>query len=186
MKVIEKAQYKITVSGAADTSHCGPQVNGLTEEIGREIIRQDGILLTGATTGAPYWAAKGAKEEGGLSIGFSPAVSEKEHTKVYRLPTDFFDVIVYTGFNYAGRNLILTRASDAVILVCGRVGTFNEFTIAFEDKKPIGVLEGSWSTDDLIKEIIKEAHRGPGKIVYDSDPKRLIQKVIQLINKERA
>jgi len=186
MKVTEKAQYKITVSGAAETSHCGPMANGLAEEIGREIIRQDGVLLTGATTGAPYWSAKGAKEEGGLSVGFSPAVSEKEHTNVYKLPVDYFDIIVYTGFNYSGRNLILVRASDAVIVVCGRMGTLNEFTAAFEDKKPIGILEGPWATDDLIKRMVEEAHRGPGKIAYDSDPKILVQKVIKLIQKERS
>jgi len=81
-------------------------------------------------------------------IGFSPAASEKAHVKSYRLPTDFHDVIVYTGFNYSGRNLILTRSSDAVIIICGRMGTLNEFSIAFEDNKPIGVLTGSGGTAD--------------------------------------
>jgi uncharacterized protein (TIGR00725 family) len=174
------------VSGAADTSHCGPDTLDLAESIGREVIRQGAVLLTGATTGAPYWAAKGAKEEGGLSIGWSPAVSEKEHVRVYKLPTDYFDFIVYTGFDYSGRNLFLTRASDAVIIVCGRMGTLNEFTIAFEDKKPIGVLEGPWATDDLIKEMIAQAHRGQGKIAYDTDPKSLVTKVIKLIKDTKA
>lgn len=185
MKVIEKAHYKIAISGAADTSHCGPHINALAEELGREVIRQRGVVITGATTGAPYWAAKGAKGEGGLSIGFSPAVSEREHVKVYKLPTDYFDVIVYTGFDYSGRNLILMRASDAVIIACGRIGTINEFTVAFEDKKPIGVLLGPFATDELIKEMVKEAHRGPGKIVYEADPKELVKKVIELIEIER-
>jgi len=179
-------KYKIVVSGAAETSHCGPNIHELAEQIGREVVRQGGVILTGATTGAPYWAAKGAKEEGGLSIGFSPASTEKEHIKVYKLPVDYFDVIVYTGFNYSGRNVLLTRAADGVIIVCGRMGTFNEFTIAFEDKKPIGILEGLWSTDDLIRQIVEEAHRGPGKIVYDSDPRTLVQKVIQLIEEEQS
>lgn len=186
MKVSEKARYKIAISGAADTSHCGAHINGLAEEIGREVVKQGGVVITGATTGAPYWAAKGAKEEGGLSIGFSPAVSEREHTKVYKLPTDYFDVIVYTGFDYSGRNLILMRASDAVIVVCGRIGTLNEFTVAFEDKKVIGVLEGPWATDELIKEMVAQAHRGSGKIVYDSNPQTLVKKVVALIDEERA
>ncbi|RJQ14523.1 hypothetical protein C4553_00400 [Candidatus Parcubacteria bacterium] len=186
MKVSEKAQYKIAISGASETSHCGPNIHELSEQIGREIVKQGGVVITGATTGAPYWAAKGAKEEGGLSIGFSPAASEKEHLKVYRLPTDYFDVIVYTGFNYSGRNLILMRAADAVIVACGRMGTLNEFTIAFEDKKPIGILEGPWATDETIKEMVEQAHRGPGKIVYDPDPKSLVQKVIKLIEEERS
>lgn len=155
-------------------------------KLGRLIVENNGVLITGATTGIPYWAAKGAKEAGGISIGLSPATSELEHAKVYKLPTDYFDLIIYTGFNYSGRNLLLTRAADAVVVLCGRVGTLNEFTIAFEDKKPIGVLEGPWPTDDLIKKIIAEGHRGQGKIVYDSDPEVLLKKVLKLVDQERA
>ena len=65
------------------------------------------------------------------------------------------DLIMYTGSGYSGRNLQLTRTSDAVIVGCGRIGTLNEFTIAFEDNKPIGVLEGDWPTDELIKKFWK-------------------------------
>ena len=54
---------------------------------------------------------------------------------------DYHDLIIYTGFDYSGRNLLLVRSADAVIEVCGRIGTLNEFTIAFEDQKPVGVLE---------------------------------------------
>lgn len=179
-------KYKIAISGAAETGHCGENALGLTKETGREVVLQRAILLTGATTGAPYWAAIGAKEAGGFVIGLSPAVSEAEHVKKYRLPVDYHDMIIYTGFGYSGRNLFLTRSADGVIFTCGRMGTVNEFTIAFEDNKPIGVLTNpGWMTDDIIKKIIEEAHRGPGKVVFDTDPKRLVQKVIQLIRKEK-
>lgn len=179
-------KYKIVVSAAAETSHCGPRALELTKELGREIVLQGAVLITGATTGAPYWAAIGAKDAGGFVIGLSPASSEIEHVKKYRLPLDYHDMIVYTGFGYAGRNLLLTRSGDAVVVSCGRMGTLNEFTIAFEEQKPIGVLTSSdWMTDDIIEKIIKEAHRGNGNVVYDSDPKRLISKVIQLVRKEK-
>jgi uncharacterized protein (TIGR00725 family) len=178
-------KYKISVSGAAETKHCHKNIIERSKEVGREIVRQNGILITGATDGIPYWAALGAKEEKGIVIGFSPAASPISHKKTYRLPTDHHDVIIYTGFEYAGRNLLLTRSSDAVIIACGRIGTLNEFTIAFEDQKPIGVLIESGGTADIIKDIVKNAHRGPGKIVYDSDPKKLISKVVKLIKKEK-
>ncbi len=178
-------KYKICVSGAAATGHCAKKTLELAKELGRQIIKHNGVLVTGATTGIPYWAAIGAKEEKGMVIGLSPAASEKSHLRKYRLPTDFHDLIIYTGFEYAGRNLLLTRSSDAVVIVCGRIGTLNEFTIAFEDKKPIGILTGSGGTADMIKEIIADAHRGPGKIVYDADPKTLIEKLIKLVNKEK-
>lgn len=178
-------KYKICVSGAAETEHCGKSAQELSRQMGREIVRHNGVVLTGATVGISYFAARGAKEVGGISIGLSPAATEKAHIKTYHLPTDFFDLIIYTGFDYSGRNLLLTRSADAVVLICGRMGTLNEFTIAFEDNKPIGILEGTGGTADMIKEIVKKSHRGPGKIVYDSDPKRLLEKLLKLIKKEK-
>lgn len=177
-------KFKLCVSGAAESGHCAPNALELAVEVGRQIAKQGAVLVTGATSGIPFWAAKGAKEAGGISIGLSPAVSEFAHVKTYRLPTDYFDLIIYTGFDYAGRNLLLTRSSDAVITICGRMGSLNEFTIAFEDRKPQGVLTGSGGTADSIEEIVAKMHRGPGNIVYESDPEKLVRKVLQAVDKE--
>ncbi len=179
-------KYKICVSGSAATNGCGTESLETAKEIGKQIVMHNGVLVTGATTGIPYWAAIGAKEAGGISIGFSPAATELAHVKQYRLPVDYFDLIVYTGFEYSGRNLILTRSADAVIIVCGRIGTLNEFTIAFEDQKPIGVLIGQGGTADMIKTIVENSHRGQGKIVYDTDPKALVERLIELIDREKV
>ncbi len=177
--------YKIAVSGAADIRACPSQAKRLAEEVGKEIARQGCILITGATTGIPYFSAKGAKKAKGMSIGFSPAASEKAHRRVYHLPLDYFDVVVYTGFDYSGRNLLMTRAADGVIIICGRLGTLNEFTVAFEDQKPIGVLVGSGGTADKIKELTKGPFRGQKKIVYEKEPKKLVKKLINLIKKDK-
>ncbi|MDD5433227.1 MAG: hypothetical protein PHE77_01015 [Candidatus Pacebacteria bacterium] len=177
-------RYKICVSGAADLDICCPNIKDLAMEVGREIVRQNCILLTGATTGVPYYSAKGAKEIGGISIGFSPAGSKKEHIKRYNLPADHFDLIVYTGFDYVGRNLILTKSADAAIIICGRTGTLNEFTIAFETRTPIGVLQGSGGTADIIQPVLAKGYRPKTKIVYDTDPVKLVQRVIQILNRE--
>jgi uncharacterized protein (TIGR00725 family) len=182
-------KYKICVSGASETSHCGEMAFNKAEELGKEIIRRGGVLIDGATTGFPYWTAKGAKNAGGIVVGISPAASEREHIKNYELPIDYHDLIIYTGFGYSGRNLLLTRAADAVIVGCGRMGTINEFTIAFEDKKPIGILEGKWETDELVKTIIEKSRRAEemeDKIVYSQDPKELVNKIIELIKKEKG
>jgi len=179
-------KFKICISGAAETGHCGPQALELTKELGRQIALHKCVLVTGATTGAPYWAAIGAKEAGGFVIGISPAATEKEHVEGFELPLDYHDLIVYTGFGYSGRNLLLTRSADAVILTCGRIGTLNEFTDAFEDNKPIGVLEHTGGVADEVRDIVATAHRGPGKIVYDSDPKILVEKVLELVRKEKV
>jgi len=179
-------KYKLCVSGAAETGHCAVDALDKGKELGREIVRHNSVLVTGATTGFPFWSAIGAKEEGGISIGLSPAATEKEHVLQYKLPTDYFDIIIYTGFGFSGRNLLLTRSSDAVIVGCGRMGTLNEFTIAFEDDKPIGVLIGTGGTADEIASIVEKSHRGPGKIVYDTDPKTLVEKVLELVRVEKV
>lgn len=181
-----KTRYKICVSGAAATGHCSMDVLEKAEMVGREVAKAGMTLVTGATTGAPYWAAKGAKAEGGLVIGFSPASSEAAHVKIYRLPIDYHDDIVFTGFEYSGRNWLLTRTADAVVIICGRIGTLNEFTVAFEDEKPIGVLEGTGGTADFIREVVEKSHRGPGRIVYSSDPKELLTMLVREIEKHEA
>lgn len=177
--------FKICVSGAAETGHCGINAFDKAKLIGHEVVRQGGVMVTGATTGFPLWSAIGAKEAGGFSIGFSPASSEKEHVEVYQLPTDYMDIIIYTGFGYPGRDLILTRSSDAVIFGCGRIGTIHEFTIAFEDHKPIGILEEDWDTDDIIKTIIEKGHRPTDKVIFDTDPKALVERLMEMIRKDK-
>lgn len=180
-------KLKFCVSGAADTTYCGESAMELAKELGREIVRQEGILVTGATTGFPLWAAMGAKEVGGISIGLSPASSEKEHVEVYGLPLDYLDIIVYTGFGYSGRNLLLTRASDGVIVGCGRIGTVNEFTVAFEDHKPLGVLRGPWNMDEVLEDMLEKSHRREeGVVIFDESPKELISRLANVIQEKKT
>ncbi len=179
-------KYKFCVSGTADGTIATNKAKEKIVELGREIIKQNGVLVNGATSGAPHWALEGAKKEKGFAIGISPASSELEHIKKYRLPIDDYDMIIYTGFGYSGRNLLLTRSSDAVIIVSGRMGTLNEFTIAFEDDKPIGVLTETGGTADIVEGIVKSSRRGLGRIVYESDPKKLVSKLKKLIAKDKV
>lgn len=176
---------KIGVSGSAELAHLGLGVFERAKEVGREIARHGGIITTGATTGFPMYAAQGAKDECGLSIGFSPASTEQEHVDTYKLPLDYLDVIVYTGFGYSGRDLLFVRSSDAMIIGPGRIGTLNEFSVAFEDRKPMGILEGDWDTDELLKLVIDAAHRPNPHIIFDSDPKALVEHLIEMVQERK-
>jgi uncharacterized protein (TIGR00725 family) len=182
---MKEEKYEIVVSGAARVSHCSKNIEKISKEVGREIARQGCNLITGATTGVPYFVALGCKEEKGFVIGFSPASSEKAHLKTYKLPLKPFDVMIYTGADYAGRNILMTKSASGVIIICGRMGTLHEFATAFEIQKPIGVLENSGGTADKIKGLIRGPFRGEKKIVYDKDPKKLVTKLINLIKKEK-
>jgi uncharacterized protein (TIGR00725 family) len=182
---MRQEKFEIVVSGAARISHCCRNIEKVTREVGREIARQNCNLVTGATTGVPYFAALGCKGAGGFNIGFSPATSESAHLKTYRLPLVPFDIMIYTGADYTGRNIIMTKSADGIIIICGRMGTLHEFVTAFELQKPIAVLEGSGGTADKIRQIATGPYRGVKKIIYAKDPRTLVKKLIELIKKEK-
>jgi uncharacterized protein (TIGR00725 family) len=183
--LVEKYKYKLGVSGAEVVDHCHEDAAKRAREIGRQIAKHGGAVITGACWGMPNEAVIGAKEVGGFTIGVSPAISEKKHKEDYQFPTENYDFIFYTGYGFSARDVWLMRMSDAVIFICGRIGTLNEFTICFEDNNLMGVLEGTGGTADMIKNIIKKAHKGPGWIIYEKDPKKLVDKICQEIDKER-
>ena len=185
MKHPKGERFEIVVSGAAEMSHCCDGIEEIAREVGREIARQKCNLVTGATTGVPYHAALGYDEIGGFNIGFSPAVSEKAHLKTYKLPLSPFNVMIYTGADYPGRNILMTKSADGVIIICGRIGTLHEFATAFEVQKPIGVLEGTGGTADKIRQIASPPYRGIKKIIYERDPKVLVRKLVAQIRKEK-
>ncbi len=178
-----KLQYQICVSGAAK----GPSVitgSKLAAAAGREIARRGHITLTGATKGLPHDAAKAARAAGGISVGFSPAASRQAHIKKYRLPLDVFDTVLFTGFEYTGRNLLLVRSCDALIMVGGRIGTLNELTIAIEERKPVGVLLGSGGMTDEVEHVLKAAKRSRTGFIFGHDPSELVDQLIELIEEK--
>lgn len=179
-------RYAICVSGAAsgETIH---KSAGLAEELGVAVAKSGHVLTTGATIGLPYHAAKGAKRAGGMSIGFSPAESLREHLRKYRLPHDCYDFISFTGLHYVGRDMYLVQSSDAVITVGGRFGSLHEFTSALEAHKPCGVLLGSGGTADLIPELMKTLEPPNGDLViYDDSPDRLVKRIVELLDEKNA
>lgn len=177
-------KHSICVSGAA----AGESVDescGIAYELGVEIAKTGHILTTGATVGLPLYAAKGAKDAGGQSIGFSPAASLRSHTRKYRLPIGFYDYINFTGMNYIGRDIHLVQSSDAVITVGGRMGSLHEFTTALEAHMPCGVLLGSGGLADVIPELLEKLEEPAGsRVFFDTDPKRLVKKIVAVLDEE--
>jgi uncharacterized protein (TIGR00725 family) len=174
--------YSICVSGAA----AGESVDsscGLAYELGVAIASSGHIVTTGATVGLPLYAAKGAHDAGGKSIGFSPAASLREHVKKYRLPIGFFDYVNFTGMHYIGRDVHLVQSSDAVITVGGRMGSLHEFTTALEAHMPCGVLLGSGGLADTIPDLLKSLEAPQGSlVVFDTDPERLVKKIVEILD----
>lgn len=181
-----KPRYKICISGGAG-GKTARKAYRLARQVAVEIARQGHVLITGATNGVPYEAAKAAKAAGGDNIGFSPAGTEIEHRRKYRLPMDpqVFDHIIYTEAGYSGRNLLMVRSADATIIIDGRMGTLNEFTSAFEEYEIVGVLEGSGGVADEVRHLLQVAGKGQRKVVFANNPAKLVTKVIAAIKKEK-
>jgi uncharacterized protein (TIGR00725 family) len=175
-------KYSICVSGAAGGTTV-TTAKELAERLGTAIGKSGHVLTTGATVGLPYYAAKAAKEAGGMSIGFSPASSLREHLLKYRLPVGVFDFITFTGLKYVGRDAFLVQSSDAVITVGGRFGSLHEFITALEAHMPCGVLLGSGGAADLIPDLVEKLDTTMRRLVIlDDNPERLVEKLIKTLD----
>jgi uncharacterized protein (TIGR00725 family) len=139
-KYLQIMKLAIGVMGASVISNA--EIERLAFETGQAIAQIGAVLVTGATNGLPLAAARGAKSAGGEVLGFSPAINWTEHLQ-RGYPSDFHDLVVCTGLSSAGRNLLNVRASHGIIFVGGSMGALNEFTIAYDENKVIGILEGS-------------------------------------------
>ncbi|MEI6237427.1 MAG: hypothetical protein WCP03_02395 [Candidatus Saccharibacteria bacterium] len=174
--------YSICVSGAA-AGNTVDKSRILAERLGVAIAKSGHILTSGATVGLPFYAARAAHKAGGMSIGFSPASSLREHANKYRLPIGMFDYINFTGLDYVGRDVYLVQSSDAIITVGGRFGSLHEFTTAIESNMPCGVLTGSGGAADIIPELMdKLGQNHKHMVIFDDDPERLVKRIIDMLN----
>lgn len=155
-----------------------------SKEIGREIAENNHTLMFGGCLGYPYEAAKGAFGSKGHVIGISPAKDREEHISKYDFPLDSMTEIRFTGLGIPERNLPLVKGSDAVVIVAGQIGTLNEFTLAFQEKKPMGILKGSGGITELLGKIIgicdNERYNMKNKIVFSDKSKELVDKITKI------
>lgn len=175
--------YQICVSGAAK----GKSVEEgriLAEAVGLAMAKSGHSLLTGATVGLPNYAAEAYKAAGGvMSVGLSPAATKVEHVMKYRLPTEAYDTIIFTGLHYIGRDSLLVNSADAVISIGGRLGTLHEFTIAMETETPIGFLQGAGGISTEIMDILHAAgEERSGNIIFEENAQSLIDGIVEMLD----
>lgn len=165
----------IAVCGSKEASNAVLQKS---KELGAKLARNGFAVLTGATIGVSQFAARGAKESGGKTIGISPAKDREEHLLAYKYPVEEFDEIVYTGLGVPARNNVLVGRCDAALFVAGGVGTLNELTIALAKQKLVGVLQGTGGVADKAKEILRIIGlSGYKKIFFARKPVELVRKL---------
>ena len=121
--------------------------------VGLELARRGALVLTGGLGGVMEAACRGAKQGGATTIAFLPG---DDRTSA----NDYVDIALSTGIGEM-RNMLLVRASDAVIAVSGEFGTLSEIGFALRIGKPVVGLD-TW-------ELAKRGEPSPAVTVVD-DP----------------
>ena len=105
----------------------------MAEEVGRELARRGAVVVTGGLGGAMEAACRGAKSEGGTTVGILPTYDRGDANQ-------WVDVAVPTGLGEA-RNALVVRAADALIAVAGEFGTLSEIALALKVGTPVVGLQ---------------------------------------------
>jgi uncharacterized protein (TIGR00725 family) len=126
LKAISSVRIYLAVVGPSVTDD---GILELAEEVGAEVARAGAVLLTGGMGGAMEAACRGARREGGLTVGILPG-SAREDANPY------VDVALPTGMGEM-RNALLVRSSDGVIAVGGGHGTLSEIALGLKLGKPL-------------------------------------------------
>lgn len=146
------------------------------EEVGRLIAARGAALVTGGLGGVMEAASRGAKRGGGLTIGILPGPE--------RWPANpYVDVALPTALGHV-RNVITARSCDAVIMVAGCAGTLNELTIAYMERRPIVVLEGTGGWADRLRGALHEGRyldeRKAVEIHFAASPAEAVERAFAL------
>lgn len=123
-------------------------VSQLAYEVGRGIAATGAALIGGGTGGVMEESCRGARDGGGLTIGFLP-YADKARANPY------VDIAFPTGMGTI-RNMLTARGCDSIIMIGGGVGTLNEVTIAYDSGVPVIVLEGTHGWADRLRGAIED------------------------------
>ena len=150
----------VAVIGAG---RCSKEMAQAAEAVGRELARRGVTLVCGGLGGVMEAACRGAKSEGGLTIGILPGFSRRE-------ANPYVDIPVVTGLGEA-RNVIVVRTSQAVIAVDGEYGTLSEIAYALK----LGIPVVGLNTWQLVRE-----GRLVSAIVEAATPAEAVDKALEL------
>jgi hypothetical protein len=164
------------------------RVDDLARRLGQKLAAAACVLITGELDGIPGRVVAAHSQHGGLSVGISPAHSAVEHAALYGATPCPSTVVIYSGFGFKGRNVIAVRSVDIVLLFAGGIGTLNEFTIAYDEGKVIGLLQGTGGVADLAPTLLDRlpARATGAVVVADPDPEQLVERCIARLCEQRA
>ncbi len=110
---------------------CPPEALEAAGTVGRVLARNGAAVVCGGRGGVMEAVCRGARAEGGHTIGILPGRSRLDSP-----PNDYVEFPVYTGMGFA-RNIIVVLSGEAVIAISGAYGTLSEIAFALIHGIPI-------------------------------------------------
>jgi len=175
-------KLQIAVIGSSADLNYSEKLAGTAKEIGKLIAKNGAALIFGAEKdydSLPTIACRGAKEEGGLTIGFTYGKGLDVFER------DNIDIVVATGLERGGgRELPFILSADTVIAISGGSGTLTEMGIAYQAGIPIVALKGygGWA-DKLAGQFMDKRNRL--KVIETDTPEAAVEQAINLAKSKR-
>ena len=148
---------------AIGSGECSPQEAEIAEEVGRELARQDAVLICGGLGGIMEAVCKGAHSEGGATIGILPGGNRQAANPYIKIP-------IVTNLGEA-RNVIVIKSAQAVIAIGGSYGTLSEIGHALRSGIPVIGLN-TWS-------LSRNGHQD-NSIIRTQSPAEAVKKALGL------
>ena len=135
------------------------------------LIAQNGwVLLNGGRrAGIMEASAKGAKSQGGLTVGILPDESR-------RGTSSFIDIPVLTGMGNA-RNCINVLSSDVVVACPGGAGTLSEIALALKVRRPVILL--NFNTGNAF-----DSYTEKGLLHHATTPEEVVELIKKLLKQD--
>lgn len=135
--------------------------------LGSLIAKQGWILLNGGrNAGIMEASAKGACDEGGLTVGILPDSNYSRMSEYIKIP-------VLTGMGDA-RNMINVLSSHVIVACPGQAGTISEIALALKYHKKLILM--NFETGTIFSDYINQ-----GLLSCAETPEQVIEKIEEMI-----
>jgi uncharacterized protein (TIGR00725 family) len=111
------------------------------EAVGAELARRGAVVVCGGLGGIMAAACRGARAEGGMTLGILPGVDRAD-------ANEWVSVAVATGLGEL-RNGLVVRSADAVVAIAGEYGTLSEIALALKAGRRVVGLR-SWEIPGVL------------------------------------
>jgi uncharacterized protein (TIGR00725 family) len=135
----------VAVIGPGEAS---PDELATAEAVGRLLGRRGAVLVCGGLGGVMEAACRGAREEGGTTVGILPGLDRTQ-------ANPHVEVAIATGLGEA-RNALVVRVADVLIAVGGAYGTLSEIALGLKAGKRVVGVE-TWDIDGVARAASAEA-----------------------------